>query len=167
MERSQPSDPGRLEHSPGWLLGLITLGVLPARWVKATNRALGRGGAGFWFALDLTHFAHDELATRINQELAIRGSEQRISPLFCFVFTDFPILGASRKLNGGIAMILDASAVTGLSDGASRPRRQRGSPAGVLRRRHARRVGGCCSGSRRSSVLGDPAAPAPSLASAT
>ena len=86
---------------PGFWANLFTLGIAMARWVSATNKALGRGGAGFWFAWLLAPFAYYGLAKRINDQLRAQGSRTHISPLMCFFFVGWPFIGSRKRLGRG------------------------------------------------------------------
>lgn len=87
-----------LTRVPGFFINLFTLHIAMAQWVARTNKALGRGGAGFLFAWLLAPFAYYGLAGRLNSALAAQGSRTRISPLACFLFPGFPLIGSRKRL---------------------------------------------------------------------
>ncbi len=87
--------------APGFFLNLFTLGIAMAQWVGRTNKTLGRGGAGFWFAWLLAPFAYYGLAGRLNVALAAQGSRTKVSPLACFFLAGFPFIGSRKRLGRG------------------------------------------------------------------
>lgn len=88
-----------LTKTPGFFANLFTLGIAMARWVDRTNKALGQGGAGFWFAWFLAPFAHYGLAKRLNVALLAQGSRLQVSPVLCFLLCGFPLIGSRRRLS--------------------------------------------------------------------
>jgi hypothetical protein len=97
-----------LETPPGFLANLFTLGIARARWIAGANAALGQGGAGFLFAWMLLPFAHYGLATRLNGALRQAGSSHQVSPILCYLFTSWPIIGSGRRFERGVAAYNDA-----------------------------------------------------------
>ena len=87
-----------ITKAPGFWLNLLTLGIAMARWVDRTNKTLGKGGAGFWFAWLLAPFAYYGLAKRLNEALAVQGSRTRISPMACFWLVGWPFIGSRKRL---------------------------------------------------------------------
>lgn len=83
---------------PGFWLNVLTIGIARARWTAATNKTLGRGGAGFWFAWFLLPFANYGITGRLNQALAEAGSGRSDSPFLCFLFTGWPFFGSKKRL---------------------------------------------------------------------
>lgn len=96
---------------PGFWITLVTLGIARARWVDATNKALGRGGAGFWFAWFLPPFAYYGVAGRMNEALNAAGSTHRESPLACFFLLGFPFIGTKMRLRRGVSRLTDVHRV--------------------------------------------------------
>jgi hypothetical protein len=100
-----------LEAPPGFIPNLFTLGIARARWVAGANQALAQGGAGFWFAWFLLPFANYGLAERLNGALRQAGSSHQVSPVLCFLFTGWPLFGATRRFKRGVAAYNDAIGV--------------------------------------------------------
>lgn len=88
----------QLKTFPGFWLNLVTLGIARANWIAGTNKALGRGGAGFWFAWFLVPFANYGVTGRLNEALAAAGSGHRESPMAVFWLTGFPFIGSKKRL---------------------------------------------------------------------
>lgn len=98
----------RLPTPPGFWVGLFTLGIARALWISHTNRALDRGGAHFLFAYFLQPFANYGLATRLNAFLAEAGSSHRISPVWAFLLTGFPLIGTRHAMKRAVIRLNDA-----------------------------------------------------------
>lgn len=95
-----------------WFVNLITLGITRARWIAESNRRLGQGGAGFWFAWFLLPFANYGLAQRMTTALRQAGlSSFTVSPVWCFLLTGWPFIGASKRFKRGTRALNDAYAV--------------------------------------------------------
>lgn len=109
-----------LGQFPGFWITLVTIGIARARWVDATNQALGRGGAGFWFAWFLAPFAYYGVAGRMNEALRAVGSTHRESPLACFFLIGLPFIGTKKRLRRGVSRINDVHRV-GQHAGAPSP----------------------------------------------
>lgn len=103
----------QLSEYPGTWISIFTIGIVRARWIAATNKALGRGGAGFWFAWFLMAFAHYGVAARLNEALAATGSAHRESPILCFFLTGFPFIGSKKRLRRATSFYNDALRVRG------------------------------------------------------
>lgn len=100
-----------LRTPPGFLVNIVTLGIARASWVAETNRVLGQGGAGFWFAWLLAPFAYFGLAGRLNSALGTAGSSHRESPFLCFLFAGWPFFGSKKRLKRGTERLMDAGRV--------------------------------------------------------
>lgn len=100
-----------LGQFPGFWITLVTIGIARARWVGATNQALGRGGAGFWFAWFFAPFAYYGVAGRMNEALRAVGSTHRESPLACFFLIGWPFIGTKMRLRRGVSRINDVHRV--------------------------------------------------------
>lgn len=107
-----------LDPAPKFLLNLLTVGVVRARWVARTNRALGRKTSAL-FAWFLLPFAHYGLAKRLNGALDGVGTAHRESPFWCFWLTGWPIIGATRRLRRGVTRYNDSLRVRLASPSAS------------------------------------------------
>lgn len=101
----------RLETPPIWFVNLFTLGIARARWIAGSNRSLGQGGAGFWFAWFLLPFANYGLAQRMTTALRQAGSSFRVSAFWCFWLTGWPFIGSAKRLKRGTQALNDAYAV--------------------------------------------------------
>ncbi len=102
-----------LPNYPGTWISIFTLGIARANWISATNKTLGRGGAGFWFAWFLMAFAHYGVADRLNEALASVGSSHRETPFLVFLLTGFPFIGSKKRLRRATAFYNDALRVRG------------------------------------------------------
>lgn len=92
---------------PGTIVYLVTLGIVRAKWIAATNIQLGRGGAGFWFAWLLMPFANYGLTARLNEALAASGSTHRESPFWCFFWSGFPFWGSKKRISRAVTRLND------------------------------------------------------------
>src|SRR3954453_4790309 len=101
----------RLETPPSWIVNLLTLGIARARWIAESNRRLGQGGAGFWFAWFLLPFANYGLAQRMTAALRGAGSSFTVSPLLCFWLTGWPFIGSTKRFKRGTQALNDAHSV--------------------------------------------------------
>ena len=101
----------RLETPPRWIVSLFTLGIARARWIAESNRRLGQGGAGFWFAWFLLPFANYGLAERMTAALRQAGSSFTVSAFWCFWLTGWPFIGSAKRLKRGTQTLNDAYSV--------------------------------------------------------
>lgn len=101
----------RLETPPSWIVSLFTLGIARARWIAESNRRLGQGGAGFWFAWFLPPFANWGLAKRMTAALRQAGSSFTVSPFWCFWLTGWPFIGSAKRLKRGTNALNNAHSV--------------------------------------------------------
>jgi hypothetical protein len=101
----------RLETPPSWIVNLVTLGIARARWIAESNRRLGQGGAGFWFAWFLLPFANYGLAKRMTAALQQAGSSFTVSAFWCFWLTGWPFIGSAKRLKRGTQALNDAYSV--------------------------------------------------------
>jgi hypothetical protein len=101
----------RLETPPVWIVNLFTLGISRARWIAESNRRLGQGGAGFWFAWFLLAFANYGLAERMTGALRQAGSSFAVSAVACFFLTGWPLIGSNKRFKRGTQALNDAYSV--------------------------------------------------------
>lgn len=101
----------RLDSFPGTIVNLFTLGIARGRWIAETNKRLGQGGAGFWFAWLLSPFANYGVVGRMNNALAQAGSSHRESPFLCFLLNGFPFIGAKKRMRRAAEALNNAYAV--------------------------------------------------------
>ena len=101
----------RLETPPSWIHNLVTLGIARARWIAESNRRLGQGGAGFWFAWFLLPFAHYGLAKRMTGALRQAGATHTVSAFWCFWLTGWPLIGANKRMKRGTQALNDVATV--------------------------------------------------------
>jgi hypothetical protein len=93
-----------LSAPPSFLANLFTLGIARARWISATNQALGHS-TGFLFAWLLQTFANFGLAGRFNDALRAAGSSHSVPQVVVFLFAPWPFFGAPAQFRRGVAAL--------------------------------------------------------------
>lgn len=100
-----------LEAPPSWIVNLFTLGIARARWISDSNRRIGQGGAGFWFAWFLMPFANYGLAQRMTGALRQAGSSFTVSAFWCFWLAGWPFIGSAKRFKRGTQTLNDTHSI--------------------------------------------------------